>query len=82
MIRMTAKLNKFPSHGARPCFFLPEDDNIVESEDEPDEYDETIVSPHLIPASKARPQSAYTYNYSSVHASYYIWNSFPRLYHP
>jgi hypothetical protein len=62
--------------------FLPEDDDTLESEDEPDEHDETIVLPCLLPAREARPQCEYMYNYSSDHTTYYTHSSFPRLYHP
>jgi hypothetical protein len=81
---MTEKLIKFLSLGARLLFFLPEDDDPVESEDEPDEYDETTALPQLLPASEAGSQCECAYNYSSFCTTYHnrFLHSFPRLYHP
>lgn len=53
-----------PIPQSKTPLFLPEDDDVVESEDEPDEYDEMNALPHLLPASEGRPQSEYTYDYS------------------
>jgi hypothetical protein len=76
--------DQVPVPRSKTPLFLPEDNDTVESEDEPDEYDETTALPQLLPASEAGLRWECAYNYSSFHTTYCnrLLHSFPRLYHP